>query len=132
MRISRDLRRFHLHDSWVDAINYMPEDACLEIVLDLCDDIGGIAGGDNPEEEIFGQSGRLVFYDVAQLDADWEDLAAAQDCEILNLEHKPSLDAGDLECVWGVFDLHEQDEDGVQRILEITFLAYDFEWYPES
>ncbi len=50
----------------------------------------------------------------------------------MTLAHKPSFDVDDLEGVQGVFDLHELDEDGAQQIVEITFLAFDFEWYPES
>ncbi len=71
MRISQDLRRFPLRDSWVDAIHYLPDMACLEIVLDLSDAGDADADPDN----VAGQSGRLVFYEVAQLEADLESLS---------------------------------------------------------
>lgn len=133
MRISRDLRKFHLHDSPVDSINYLSEPQHLEFVVQLCDWDGEV---EDPEE-VFGQSGRLVFKGVDQLrtnlpleNLSWQDNRP----EILDLEHKPELDTGELEGVWGLIELPERDDKGRAKLLEFEFLASSFDWaaFPTS
>ncbi|NDJ76940.1 MAG: hypothetical protein GYB65_11850 [Chloroflexi bacterium] len=132
MRISQTLRNFHLHDSGVHDIRYQPEAQRLEVVIDLCD-----WSGEAGPEEVFGQSGRLVFEGVTRLESApaLENLSWNENygLEVLDLEHKPELDTDGLEGVWGLFELPKVfDDQGRQAVLILEFVATHFEWFPET
>lgn len=133
MKISQFLRKYHLHDSPVDSINYQSEAKHLVFVITLCDWSGEV----KDPEEVFGQSGTLIFEGVQQLQANppleslsWEWKSRP---EILDLVYKAELDREGLEGVWGLILLSEKDEDkGYVKVLEIKFVATHFEWRPDT
>ncbi|MCQ3928931.1 MAG: hypothetical protein DPW16_00605 [Chloroflexi bacterium] len=129
MKISKHLHKFHLHDSTVDALYFVPSEKRLILPIRLCD-----WNGDSEPDEIFGKAGLLVFHGVENFKTEpgltgfvWDQNFGL---EVLDLDYRPELNLSDgREGVWGLFEFKTIPRDKPhQNVLEISFTATHFEW----
>lgn len=127
MKISEQLHKFHLHDSNIASIDYLPEKKYLSFEIDLCD-----RKGESASDEVFGKSGTLAFYGVEAFKTEPNLGEISRDenygFEILDFEYQASLNFDDREGVSGLFEFTEIPPKTRQSILIITFSATHFEW----
>lgn len=127
MKISERLHKFHLHDSTVDALYFVPSEKRLILPIRLCD-----WNGDSEPDEVFGKSGLLVFHGVENFrtepgltgfvwDKDWG-------IECLHLVYHPESNLGPREGVEGSFYYQEIPRNISGSFLFITFTVTHFEW----
>ncbi len=127
--ISKDLVRFHLHDSLADRIHFDAKFATLRFELTLCD----APEGYRADNEFFGKAGILTFNGIQQLKSSLPLETIGQHgihAQILDMEHKPELDQNGLEGVYVLIGLtkYPRDSQSANTVMIVEFLANHFIW----